>query len=313
MSSILDLTKQIQDTQAQIVWFERAVAKSPDVPSVAASLRSMTKRMARLQAEFSVLTANQQIEVARYRVFNYESESEVPKLAAVLAPLLTFQTWLSVVYEAVKTGSQRKTSRVGLDVVNETSLGMAYTFSGSMGIVLTLQEEKKPLFGDSDVERSILKVFEMSRVSNIEGVQKYVEELGPAPVRLLYKWASEHEQHRTGAQIDWNHQGAVKQGILVQWPEFRAIKELIETVGDTEEDTVSGVGKLVAFDFTKRTFKLEMLTGQTISGTVADELIANIDVHLVSEYYVRLKKTTIIRYSKDENDIIWSLLDLKQA
>lgn len=52
MSEISGLAERIQETDARIKDFERAVAANPDIPSLALSLRSFKKMRQRLEVEF---------------------------------------------------------------------------------------------------------------------------------------------------------------------------------------------------------------------------------------------------------------------
>jgi hypothetical protein len=70
MSAILDIIERIQETEARIKDFERAVAENPNTPSLILSLRSFEKMQKRLEAEFEEVAAGEELELVKYRVFD---------------------------------------------------------------------------------------------------------------------------------------------------------------------------------------------------------------------------------------------------
>src|SRR3954467_3451074 len=111
---------EIQDTQAAIRRLEKAAAKHPEVPSVAASLRSLQKRQQNLEAVFSNLADEQWFDVCSYR-FLPEKEGPVT-LPSLTSTLGDFQALFTLVYDTLKNGPKQR-GRPSIEATVTTTFG----------------------------------------------------------------------------------------------------------------------------------------------------------------------------------------------
>ncbi len=195
MSVLLEITEKLQDTQAAIHKLEEAISRQPPTPSVIATLSTLEKRQRDLEAQFSELTADQHFDVCSYRLFPDHKEEDRPTLRAFTKTLLDFQTLVTQVYYAKKTGRPRETTHVTAEAASETAFGFGYTFTGSLGVVLTLPNERL-LFGETDIDRAIKTVFELVKAESPQQIASHAKELGAAPIRTLYNWVSDQVRSR---------------------------------------------------------------------------------------------------------------------
>lgn len=309
MSEILELTTKIQETRAVIAQFERAVAENPEKPSLVASLTSLQRQMARLEAEFHAAAPRNFLEVIKYRVFDGIDEHVKPKLPAIVLPLITFQQLFSLVYDALKSGDPRRTAKISEEVSEKTTFGLEYSFAGSVGFVLTIPDNKTLI--ETDLQKAKNTIFEMVKVKNPEEVQDYAVKLGPAPLRLMYRWVKEHAEYKTGVEIDWQSDGEQSLNLLVQLPEFGALRDLIGAVGEETNEVVTRTGKLLGFDIAKKTFHMEFADDEEISGKVSEIITSQLSPDYQAKqpamYRVTMTKRTVTKYIKEDDEVTWFL------
>lgn len=315
MTYLLELTSQIQELQREIVQIERLARENPGRAHVSLSLQSFQKRMRQLEAEFEAAAANSFLEVCRYRVFDGEQDSRKPKLKAIVEPISIFQQWFSVVYDALKSGQPKKNSRVAQDVSLRTTFGFEYSFAGSVGFVLSLPDDK--MIVSTDIENAIDTVFEMAAIREPNKIHDYAERLGPAPIRLMYDWAKGNSENKTGVEINWIGGEKVRSSILVQLPQFEALRDLIGTVDDKGVEDTTRTGILVGFDMSDKRFHIRFGEKESVSGKVAEtvinELSSTTQVKVPSLYKVRLTKKTTTSYVKEDDTVEWTLVELAEA
>jgi hypothetical protein len=142
MPDLLDIQEKLQDTSAAIARAQRTLAQNLSIPSVAANLRSLEKRWNDLEHNFRAVADRIELDVCHYRLL-FEDR---PTLIGLTSIWIDFQNLFSLVYDALKNGPKQR-ARLAPDVVSETSLGIAYSYPGSVGVVLTLNNERLLLGG----------------------------------------------------------------------------------------------------------------------------------------------------------------------
>jgi hypothetical protein len=296
MSALLEVTAKLQDTQAAISQLERAMAQQPPTPSVFATLSTLEKRRRDLETQFAQITAEQFLDVCSYRLFPESKEQERPTLAALTKTLYDFQALVTQVYAAIKREIPKPTGHVTAEEVAATQFGFAYTFSGSVGVVLTLPNERL-LIGESELDRAIKTVFEMTKADTSAKVQEYARQLGAGPIRTLYKWVSDQVVSGLSSQIEWRRNQEVRTRVIAQWPELESLKQAIEATSEEENEPLTLTGYLVGADFKSRSFHMTFETGPDIRGKMSENIQ---EITWPRIYTAHLTKTTKIYYSADK-------------
>src|SRR5438067_67376 len=135
MSAIVELQERIQGTILRLAEYEKA-AKLPNAPrSLMMGIKSLEKLQAELEADFSKLARDEELEVCRYRLIP-PSEAR-PLLDGIASAWSRYQALFSAVYDSIAyAGSPKK--RTSKKTITETQFAFAFTFSGSIGVALTL-------------------------------------------------------------------------------------------------------------------------------------------------------------------------------
>ncbi len=310
MSDLLDIAERLQDTQATISKAENALAEKQPTPSVLLALNSLKKRQENLEIQFEKASLNRSLDVCDYRLFceTNESEFKQPTLRGFTKTLLDFQNLFTQVYAAVKANLPRQSSRFSAEIAQQTAFGVNYTYTGSLGVVLTLPNEQ--LLFESDIDASIKTVFELIKLEDTDNIAEYAKKLGAATIRALYEWTSDQVSSGLGSEIKWKRGEDVRFETFVQFPELARLKEAIESTSDEEITELNLFGTLVGIDIPTRSFHISFEAGEDIRGNFADEL-SQIQFELPKVYKAKIIKTRTVKYSTDKEIIQYLLTELK--
>jgi hypothetical protein len=303
MSALAHLQDELRDVGAGIARAEAALARNPQSRSVLITLRSLQKRQKMLEQRFLEAASEQELDVCSYRVFMEGTRPQVSGLAAILAD---FQKLFSLTYASVHNKQPRGRSRIGREAVAQTSFGFAYSFSGSVGFVLTLPNDQCTLF-DTDLDEAMNVVFSMAKAPKPERIVEYARQYGPGPVRALFNWASHHADHGMGAEIEWRRVNDVRASLLIQHPELRELRDTIALTSDVRSTKVEVAGELVGIDVDRRTFHLRVENEDYI-GSLSDDIRQAVEVP--KHYKAVIEERTTTKYSTDEETTTRILLSL---
>jgi hypothetical protein len=305
MPDLLDIQEKLQDTSAAIARAQRALAQNPSIPSVAANLRSLEKRWGDLEQNFRAVADRLELDVCHYRIL-FEDRPTLTGLASIWTD---FQTLFSLVYDALKNGP-KLIARLAPDVVSETSLGFAYSYPGSVGVVLTLNNERLLLGGTllDDALRSTDKVI---HASDSKGLAELSRKLGAPPIRAAYRWADDQLRLGMSSHIEWHRREELRSSFLVQRSELEHFRIIADETSPEETEEITVDGQLVGADVATHTFHIELQDGSPVRGKCAPEIISEThSVELPQNYRVTLLRTTKIRFSTEEPEVSWQLTQL---
>lgn len=306
MSDLTAIQEQLQDTVATLAALEKDIALHPNVPALLLNYQSIEKRRKKLESELSAAAAALGLEVCTYRIL---PEDASVKVSGIISAIGEYQNLVSVFYDAVKYGAKQR-AVLSVDSVRDTAFDFAYAFAGSVGFVFTLPNEPD-LFDNSNLDEAIRLIFKASKAEQPSDILRFARQLGPAPIRILYRWAESHVRSSYSAEIQWKRGSDIRQAALIQGPEFQRLQRvLMETSDDTTEElTISG--ELIAANVDRRTFRLRMDNGPDIRGYFGQVIGHAQTVELPRRYRATLLKTTRIRYSTEEPEVSHELLRLE--
>lgn len=311
MDRLISTIQKIQDTQAAIRKIGGGLVTESRRDTIQLTLASLYKMLGNLEGEFSQLTNQEYMDVCEYRFFGYEPDRR-PALSSMTKALSDFQDLFTVVLDAVKTTPKDKAS-YDLETARESSFTLAYSFTGSVGFVMTMPNERL-LAIDSKLDQAMSIFFEISKSETSEQVASYVPKVGRAAIRKIRQWAKDHAESSLNAEIKWKRQDEVRQHLFIQASELERLAKVIDTVSDAERETITRNAKLVGFDSKAKTFHLEFEKGTPdIKGTVGPDFRSRGDITVDSRYMATLQKITTIRISQEKEDINYILTYLDNA
>jgi hypothetical protein len=275
MSRLAQLQKDLQNASAAVAHAERTVAAHPNVPSVLATLRTIQVRRASLEEQFFTEAAAVGLDVCGYRI---EHEGSTASISGLTAVLNTFQKIFTTVYNALENGV-KKTTKVSAEIERATSFGFAYSFPGSVGVMMTLPNDK--LLFESKLDEAMDRTFELITASDVETIQALTETVGLPAVRLAHEWAAENVKAGFGADITWRKDKSVKRAVRVQVPEIAELESAIRNSKAKEQITVTG--DLLDVAITEHTFRMKV-GDKIIQGTFDSAITALKPVQLPKTY-----------------------------
>jgi hypothetical protein len=302
MSRLEDLQKELQGVSAAVVHAERTLAANPNVPSVAATLRTIQKRRENLEEEFLVVAAAQGLDVCGYRIVLDDKPATISGLTAVLS---TFQKVFTSVYDAVMRGP-KLTSKAGAETIAATELGFAYTYPGSVGVMMTLPNDRL-LIGDTKLGEAMGQTLELLNARDKVKVEAMTEIIGLPAVRLAHQWATENAKAGFGAEITWLRNDSMKRELRLQMQEIAEVASSIRQAIAKEEIVVTG--ELLDVALSSHTFQMR-LHDRIIQGGFKDAINAEHPAQLPKTYRATLNVMQKIVIEDGKEEITYFLVRL---
>lgn len=306
MAELLEIITQIEDTEAAIARTEQAFAAHPKESGLRFALASLEKRQQELSADFNSLAAARGLDVCSYRLF--DKSSTRPSLRAFANALRDFQELFTTVYDALVKGPKERL-RVGVESIAQTAFGFGYSFTGSLGVVLTLPNER--LLIPTPLDDTIKTVFALARSESPQDVEGFVKTLGPAPIKMAYLWAQHHVEAGVGAEIEWRRADQVRAKALFQPPELARLQRAIETTSEIEETTFTWVGVLLGGDVKTGQFHMSFEGESEIRGRMAANLGPEDRLTLGERYRTTIRKTTVTTLATGKVDETYELVGIE--
>jgi len=307
LSRLAEIQEKLLETNQAIAKLEEAIARDPKSFSLFAMMNSLNKRYLDLEVSFENEVDNLGIDVCSYRVFGENNQPSIKGLSAVLTD---FQSLVTTVYDAVKSAIPKIRSRVSNEIYAETEFRFGYTFPGSVGVVLTIPNERR-LVGESYLDESLNAISNMSKVQQPSEVLEYAKKLGPAAVRAMYKWAYDHAESGLGVDIQWRRQQIIRSRLFTQKPEFEKLHHTISVTSEEQVTEDKSYITLVGADIARQSFHIRLTDGNEIRGKLEVPLSDKQTIELPKRYLATIIKTQKISYSTEEEITSYRLVNLE--
>jgi hypothetical protein len=309
MTMLLNIIEKIQETHQALARMETLAAENPDLKGLDLNIRSLYDRSEELQNQFSKLVTEQYLDVCSYRLISEPGAKF--NISALSKTLGDFQYLFSSIYDAIKNGPKQK-AQYSAEVAQESSFEFGYTYAGSLGFVFTMPNERL-LIGESNLDLAMQTIFQIAKSKDSESISTYARQLGPAPIRLIYKWANDNLVSGFNVDIRWKRGEKERASALMQIPEFDNLTKAIAQTSDETEETVTLFGRLVGGDIKARTFHMEFETGDDIRGGMHKSFKPETDLNLGEHYTAKVIKRTKIHYSTEQEDTAYFLILLDKS
>jgi hypothetical protein len=297
MSKLRAILDRLNDVEATIT---RTTSSDPS-NAVLLSLTSLEARRDDLLEELSEITKAEQIEICDYRIIPEQSSSYA--IAGVTAALHQFQEIVTTVFDAMLSKPKQR-AKIAPDIVQKTQFDFGFAYSGSLGVVLTVPNDRLLMDESSTLDEAISAVFKLLKIETPEGVREAVTQYGASTVRKLHDWTKTHSQYGMAADIKWIRDSEVRSEVVAQPIEMDRIYRIIEQKQDTTSSPVALTGNLLAWNTRKRTFTFEIPDGEPISGHWARDFQSpSISRKVPARYRANLSKETTIHYAEDREEI----------
>lgn len=304
MSRLTELQRDLQSAAAAVAHAERTLASHPNVPSVLATLRTIQNRRASLEEQFFAAADELGLDACGYRI---EVEGHTAAISGLTAVLGLFQKIFTTVYDAMERGAKKKAAKNSDESINATTLGFAYTFPGSVGVMMTLANDRMLI--ESKLDAAMDMTFDLIRASDREKLQFLTDLLGAPSVRLVHQWAEENVKAGFGADIVWRRDDVVKREVRVQVPEMAEKASTIKAM--SAKETVVVVGELLDVAVSDHTFRMQV-RDKIIQGSFDKVISSQHPVTVPATYQATLNVMEKVVVDSGEEQISYFLLRLDE-
>jgi hypothetical protein len=306
MSKISDITAELRDTVQSLARLEKGSVNLTTSRSFLLNQQALQKRQTSLEEQLEHLASQQQTDVVNYRLFSDSDDSM--SITAVAKTLTDFQEWLTTIYDALKNGPKERDRR-DAEVVSTTRLNFAYSYAGSVGVVMTMPAEQL-LIGETNLDKAVETIFKLVKAKSTEEIATYAKSLGPATIRRMYRWVTDHLESGVGADIEWRRNQSVKSSLLIQQQELRELQATIGATSEETETTIEIPGVLIGADIDRRTFHLRIEGDEDVSGTMSPLIGTKVTLELGKRYTATILRKTKTIYVTEKDEITNFLLKI---
>jgi hypothetical protein len=266
MSAIKELTIRLQGTNALIARYQETLELPTTTPleskALKLNMRSLQNLAKRLEVEFLDHAAAEKLQVYKYRLLTGEG---VPSLAGVGEAWSKLQNLYATVYRSLT-----QTSKTIESVLASPQLGFAYSFPGSVGVVVTLPPKPidEALLTASPIDEASEIVFDLIEARNIQGI---AQRLGPAPIQAMNDWLDVHVKHHYGLDIEWQADNEIKRHKEIKSTDIPTLQTSVQETKTRQTAMLTGL--LSKVDVDNKTFRIKSDAGEDIEGSYAENVI----------------------------------------
>jgi hypothetical protein len=309
MNPVAILIERIRDTQRQLHLIKQHLRDDPSDVMLQLTLQSMERVALDLREQYRESAREAHVSLCDYRIFDDLNPRDVFPVLSLTDTVGGFQRAFTAVYDALTSGKKRLRSRPSSVVIERTAMGFGYSFTGSLGVTMTLPEDVT-LFDAEILQRTVDTLFEIARAETSEQVAAFAAVLGPAPVRAVYRWAQGHENTGTGLEIDWYNPAAERRSLVLNRNQTFNLSRTIEESSDTHVEMGVITGLLVGLQAEHGRFWMEIADESTISGRMDARVLEAGPVTVPARYEAHVQRSTSVNFATGSEDVEYLLLGL---
>lgn len=274
---------------------ERTLARNPQSLAAQLNYASRRKLAAQSRDEMLRLAEINNIEVCNYRIIS--KNTDYFPLASVSKSCLSYQYLFSQVHDAVRNG-KKNNAVIGSEALAESSLGVAYTYPGSLGVILLAESE--PGFFSGSLDDTISAFFRVIRIRSLEDIRLVSDQLGNAVLKRVKDWSEANSQGGFSVDLQWKRSDGISLGGVFEKEEFELLIELIGDISDESREDRDVQGLLVGIDLKSGTFHISVEDGADLRGSFAEAFDRSVTVEVGIRYNFSLTEITKMRYATGE-------------
>ncbi len=280
----------------------QALARNPQSSAAQLNYASRKKLADQSQEELLRLAEINNIEVCNYRLISFD-DFQFP-LADVSRSCLNYQLLFSQVHDSVRNGPKNN-ALIGDEAYAESTLQIAYTYAGSLGIVMLAQSQRS--FFEGSLDPSINALFDVVNVKSRSDVQRVVERLGNSVIKRVRDWSAINSQGGFSIDLRWKRSDGANLGGVFEKKDFDLIVDMIGEISDESRDHIRVVGTLVGIDLKSGTFHISSELVPDIRGTLQEEFPRDDSVEVGVNYDCDIIVIEKVRYATGVSEVRFEL------
>lgn len=246
---------------------EFALRSDPQNERMALGLGSAQRRALRSQQELESLAGRQQIDLIRYRLIH--GDSEFFPVEAVTASAGWFQRSFTGAVDFIENGAKAK-AKYAESIVEKSRLNFAYTFSGSFGMVFSV-ENHRDIFQNSKMDEVVDVFSQFLEVSDNSEAIDASRKLGGALISQLCAWVDTNAKWGNAVDFVVTRATEVRRGEHVTANKFFDLHDIFHNATDEEPHAFSASGLLVGIDTNDRRFHFVVPDGDDYKGSLSED------------------------------------------
>jgi hypothetical protein len=297
MSDYASVVERTRKAFASVARLEAEISRAPHNPSLQVNLAAMNKLAQKSQNELFAFAESSHVEVCNYRLLPENAGSY--GLPFVSQSLLNFQYLFTQIHDAFKNGPKAIAS-FGQEAFDESILELAYTYSGSLGVVLLAPSERD--FFSGNLDRSIEALFQVIDIDSRDAVRDVAKNLGNAVVKRVHDWSQANIRGGFAADVRFNRSDGRQLGEVIERKRLENIVSIIQATSDSRTEDKIVTGHLIGGDIQSGSFHFVVPNGEDYRGKLAKDFSRDAEMTLGNRYRARIRETTTITYSTEKVD-----------
>jgi len=288
MSDYAYVADRAKKAFASVARLEGALARKPSDRGLSINLASMRRMAEQARLELERLAEVNNIEVCEYRMVPVQSGGY--GLAHVSRVLLEYQNLFTQLHDAIKNGPKTK-AMFGEEAEKESTLDFAYSYSGSLGVVMLARSDRDFFAGNLD--KSIDALYQILDVSDVDRVKDISHSLGRAVVKRVHDWSKAHVDGGFSADVQWKRSDGRILAQMIDRSRLAEIVGFIDATADEKTVPVTIRAMLVGGNVSSRSFHLSEPQGNTFIGHIGEgaELPQNMTLGQMYEAVIDVSET----------------------
>lgn len=224
--------------------------------------------------------------------------------------LLEYQNLFSQIFDALRNGPKERAT-LGREALEESSMEFAYSYSGSLGVVLLVPTERCLFSGKLD--ESIDALFQVLNIDSQSTVRDVARTLGRPVVKRIHDWSDANIKGGFATDVRWNRSDGRQLGEVIERRRMEKIVEIIDATSDQQTEEISVVGILIGGNIRSGIFHFAVLDGNDYRGYQGEDFrSSNTEMTLGKQYRARIRETKTQIYATEKLEIKHELLALER-
>ena len=283
--SFADALLQVREHTAIVQRMEHALRTDPLNERLSLGLGSARRRAERSERLLEGYAQSSQIDLIRYRLVR---SSDVYAAEAVADSVHSFQRSFTAGADFIESGPKQK-AKFSRELEERARLNFAYTFPGSLGIVLSVENNRSNLFHEGEYDRIIDVFDQFLGVSDEHEAIDASRSLGSALITQLCRWVDVNAKWENSVEFILKRGDGINRGEFVAKNKFFDLHGIFGQATDEEPHSFEAEGILVGLDIEIGNFHFVVPGGESYKGSL-------------DEAFVKEKTTVGARYVANINE-----------
>lgn len=298
MSDYAYVADRAKQAFASVSRLEAALQREPESRSLQVNLASMRRMADQARADLYRLAAINQIEVCNYKLSPESGDGYA--LEHVSSSFLHYQYLFSQIYDALANGP-KSNATYGAATREASALDFAFSYSGSLGVVLLAKSERDFISGTLD--GPIEALYQILDVADTDNVKVIAHSLGRAVVKRVHDWSSATSKGGFSADIRWKRSDGKELGQVVSRARLESIVDIISGTSDETATPVTVFGTLVGIDVDAKTFHFVTASDESYKGKLGEGFPLAEGTRVPARYSASMTIYEKIQYATDVKDV----------